>query len=374
VVKVSRRGSDLDEPLTAQPGYALVGVLRIPEAQVSPVRAIWRRVAIALLALVVAVITVYLGRDGYTDVRSMPLSFLDCVYFATISLTTVGYGDLTPYSEFARLTNIVVITPLRILFLVVLVGTTLQVLTERSRQAWKIQRWRSRVRNHTVVIGYGTKGKTAVCAIVDDEEATKNVVVVDTQQSALDHAAAAGLVTVHGDATRSDVLRLASAQHASAIIVATGRDDTATLVTLTAREVAPKAKIVASIREAENQHLLKQSGADSVVVSSETAGRLLGVATTTPSVVEMIDDLLTPAHGFASPSATSSRPNSAALRGTCPTSCSVWSATATCCASTHQRSTPSKPATGCSMSATRGSKRGDRKRGGAGRGGSPRGG
>jgi len=302
VVKVSRRGSDLDETLTAQPCYELVGVLRIPEAQVGPVRAIGRRVAVALLALVVAVITVYLGRDGYTDVRGVPLSVIDCVYFATISLTTVGYGDLTPYSEFARLTNIVVITPLRILFLVVLVGTTLQVLTERSRQAWKIQRWRSRVRNHTVVVGYGTKGKTAVRAILDDERATKSakdLVVVDTEPSALEHAAAAGLVTVHGDATRADVLRLAAAQHASAIIIATGRDDSATLVTLTAREVAPTATIVASIREAENQHLLKQSGADSVVVSSETAGRLLGVAATTPSVVEMIDDLLTPAHGFA---------------------------------------------------------------------------
>ncbi|HEY2447921.1 MAG TPA: potassium channel family protein [Mycobacterium sp.] len=299
MVKVSRRRSDPDESLTTQPGYALVGVLRIPEAQVSPARAIWKRVAVALLALLVAVITVYLGRDGYTDVRGVPLSVIDCVYFATISLTTVGYGDLTPYTEVARLTNIVILTPLRILFLVVLVGTTLQVLTERSRQAWKIQRWRSRVRNHTVVVGYGTKGKSAVATILDDETSSCDVVVVDTQQTALDHATAAGLVTVHGDATRSDVLRLASAQHASAIVVAAGRDDTATLVTLTAREVAPKAKIVASIREAENQHLLKQSGADSVVVSSETAGRLLGVATTTPSVVEMIDDLLSPAHGFA---------------------------------------------------------------------------
>jgi voltage-gated potassium channel len=299
VVKVSRRGSDLDEPLTVQPGYALVGVLRIPESRISPVRAISRRVLIALLALLFAVITVYLGRDGYTDVRGMPLSFLDCVYFATVSLTTTGYGDVTPYSEFARLINIVIITPLRILFLVVLVGTTLQVLTERSRQAWKIQRWRSRVRNHTVVVGYGTKGKTAVAAIRDDDTVSCDVVVVDTDQAALDHAAAADLVTVRGDATRSDVLRLASAQHASAIIVATGRDDTAVLVTLTAREVSPNAKIVASIREAENQHLLKQSGADSVVVSSETAGRLLGVATTMPSVVEIIDDLLTPARGFA---------------------------------------------------------------------------
>jgi voltage-gated potassium channel len=299
VAKANRRRSDLDETLTAQPSYALVGVLRVPEIPIGPVRAIWRRVLIALLALLLAVITVYITRDGYIDVRATRMSFLDCVYFATVSLTTTGYGDVTPFSESARLTNILIITPLRIVFIVVLVGTTLQVLTERSRQAWKIQRWRSRVRNHTVVVGYGTKGKSAVAAILDDDTAAKDVIVVDTDKAALDHASNAGLVTVHGDATRSDVLRLAAVQHASSIIIATSRDDTAVLVTLTAREVAPSVKIVTSVREAENQHLLKQSGADSVVVSSETAGRLLGVATTTPSVVAMVEDLLTPAEGLA---------------------------------------------------------------------------
>ena len=155
------------------------------------------------------------------------------------------------------------------------------------------------MRNHTIVIGYGTKGKTAVAAILGDEEAKGEVVVVDTDPSTLEHAATAGLVTVRGDATRSDVLRLAAVQHASSIIIATGRDDTAVLVTLTAREIAPNVKIVASIRESENQHLFKQSGADSVVVTSETAGRLLGAATTTPSVVAIIEDLLAPAEGFA---------------------------------------------------------------------------
>jgi voltage-gated potassium channel len=197
------------------------------------------------------------------------------------------------------LVHTVIFTALRIAFLAVLVGTTLELLSERSRQGWKIQRWRSRVRNHTIVIGYGTKGKTAVAAILGDEDARGEVVVVDTDRSTLDHAASAGLVTVHGDATRADVLRLAGAQHAASILVATNRDDTAVLVTLTAREIAPKAKIVASIRETENQHLLQQSGADSVVVSSATAGRLLGLATTAPSVVEMIEDLLTPDVGLA---------------------------------------------------------------------------
>ena len=295
----SRKLSGLDEALTAQPGHQLVGVLRIPEDHPGPIRVIARRVAIALVVLFGAAVIVYLDPNGYRDVRGQPLTFLDCLYFAAVSLSTTGYGDITPYTETARLVHTVVFTALRIAFLAVLVGTTLEVLSERSRQAWKIQRWRSKVRNHTIVIGYGTKGKTAVAAILGDEAGRGEVVVVDTDRSALEHAATAGLVTVHGDATRADVLRLAGAQHAASIVVAASCDDTAVLVTLTAREIAPKAKIVASIREAENQHLLQQSGADSVVVSSETAGRLLGLATTTPSVVEMIEDLLTPDEGLA---------------------------------------------------------------------------
>lgn len=275
-----RRLRGLNEKLTAQPGYALVGVLRIPQRRASPARVISRRVVVAVVALLLTAGIVYVDRDGYLDAQGDRLTFLDCLYYAAVTLSTTGYGDITPISEFARAINIFVITPLRIAFLILLVGTTLEVLTETSRQAYKIQRWRSRVRNHTVVIGYGTKGKTAVAAMVSDELVPGEIVVVDTDSGVLERAAAAGLVTVHGDATKSDVLRLAGTQHASSIIVATSRDDTAVLVTLTAREIAPKAKIVASIREAENQHLLRQSGADTVVVSSETAGRLLGIATT----------------------------------------------------------------------------------------------
>jgi voltage-gated potassium channel len=242
---------------------------------------------------------VYLDRDGYRDAQNDRLSFLDCLYYATVSLSTTGYGDITPITASARLTNVLVITPLRVAFLIVLIGTTVETLTTHSRQAWNIQRWRNRVRNHTIVIGYGTKGRTAVDAMIGDGMPAGDIVVVDTDQTALKQAAANGLVTVHGNASKSDVLRLAGAQHAAAIVVATNRDDTAVLVTLTARELAPKAKIVAAVREAENRHLLRQSGANSVVVSSETAGRLLGIATSKPGVVEIMEDLLTPEVGFA---------------------------------------------------------------------------
>ncbi|EOM77435.1 potassium channel protein [Rhodococcus rhodnii] len=287
------------ESLTDRPDFALVGVLKIPQDPVNPAAAIWKRVVLAISLLALAVVIVYIGRDGYRDAQGNDLSLLDCIYYATVSLSTTGYGDITPITPTARVVNVVVITPLRILFLIVLVGTTLAALTESSRQALKIQRWRRRVRNHTVVIGYGTKGRTAVDAMLGDDVPPNEIVVVDTDQTVLDVAAAQGLVTVFGSATKSDVLRLAGVQHAAAVVVATNRDDTSVLVTLTAREIAPNAKIVAAIRESENTHLVRQSGADSVVVSSETAGRLLGLATTTPNVVEMMEDLLTPEAGFA---------------------------------------------------------------------------
>jgi voltage-gated potassium channel len=297
--RLRRRLRRFDQSLADQPVHALTDRVQIPTEPISPARRITTRVIYAVLALFAAVMIVYIDRDGYRDAQENQLSFLDCLYYATVSLSTTGYGDITPITSTARLVNVLVITPLRIAFLIVLIGTTVETLTTQSRQVYQIQRWRNKVRNHIIIVGYGTKGRTAAAAMVGDEVAPADIVVVDENPVALERAKSAGLVTVRGSATDSEVLRLASAQHAKAIIVATDSDDSAVLVTLTARELAPKAKIIAAVREGENQHLLQQSGADSTVVTAETAGRLLGIAVQTPSVVEMMEDLLTPDAGFA---------------------------------------------------------------------------
>jgi voltage-gated potassium channel len=279
---------------------SLVGLLRMPDVSATPLVALLTRLGVALAALLLASLIVWIGADGYRDnTTDTPISFGDAFYYATVSLSTTGYGDIVPVTPRARLIAAVVITPLRLLFLIVLVGTTVELLTERSRQAFRIQRWRSRVRDHTVIVGYGTKGRAAVDTLLGDGARPESIVVVDTDRDQLNAASALGLVTVAGDATRSSVLRIAGVAQAKAVVVATNRDDTAVLVTLTARELAPGVAIVASVRESENMHLLRQSGANSVIVSAETAGRLLGMATTTPKIVEVVEDLITPDVGFA---------------------------------------------------------------------------
>ena len=57
------------------------------------------------------------------------MSLLDASYQATVTATTTGYGDIAPISPAARAWTALAVTPRRILFLIVLVGTTLEVLT-----------------------------------------------------------------------------------------------------------------------------------------------------------------------------------------------------------------------------------------------------
>jgi voltage-gated potassium channel len=270
----------------------------LPAPVVGPVRAVLQRVVIALTVLTAVALLVWLDGDGYRDGDERGVSLLDAFYYATVTLSTTGYGDITPLSDRARLVNVLVITPLRIMFLIILVGTTLEVLTQRTREQLRQSRWRSSLRNHTLVVGYGTKGRSAVRALVDDGTDPAQIVVVDPD---LDHIADAsddGLAAVHGDGTRADVLRRADVEHAVRVIVAVPRDDAAVLVTLTVRRHNPRAYVVAAVREAENAPLLRDGGANGVVVSSEAAGRLLGVAAASPSTGAIFEDLLVPGQGL----------------------------------------------------------------------------
>jgi voltage-gated potassium channel len=263
-----------------------------------PIRQVVKRVVMALVVLVATAFIVYADHDGYNDNSDGSVDLLDAFYYATVTLSTTGYGDITPVSDGARLTNIFLITPLRVLFLIILVGTTLEVLTERTREEWRMNRWRSTLRDHTVVIGFGTKGRSAIQTVCATGLKKEQVVVVDPSSKAIDAAAAEGYAGVTGDATRSDVLKRAEVHKARQIIVAPQRDDTAVLVTLTARQLNRSAKIVAAVREEENAPLLKQSGADAVITSSGAAGRLLGLSVLSPAAGMVMEDLIQQGSGL----------------------------------------------------------------------------
>ena len=160
------------------------GQVSLPERVRSPWWALGQRLLAALAILVGTVCLVYFDRHAYYDNNdpTRQVSLVDAIYYTTVTLSTTGYGDIAPYKDGARLINAFVITPLRIAFLVLLIGTTLEVLASQGREMFRISRWRKAMGHHVVVVGYGTKGRSAVETLVSNGQDRESIVVVDPGQ------------------------------------------------------------------------------------------------------------------------------------------------------------------------------------------------
>ena len=277
-----------------------LGRLALPVQVRSPWWELTRRILAAAAILVGTVLLVYFDRDSYIDGNDPDggVGFIDSIYYTTVTLSTTGYGDIAPVEPHARLINAFVVTPLRIAFLVLLIGTTLEVLASQGREMFRVARWRKHMDEHVVVVGYGTKGRSAVETLVNNGRSREGVVIVDPSPGAAADASTDGIAIVTGDATRREVLRRAGVERASQVIVTTDRDATNVLATLTVRQLNPDAWIVAAVREEENVPLMKQSGADSVITSADAVGRLLGLSTLSPTLGSVMEDLLTYGEGL----------------------------------------------------------------------------
>lgn len=154
------------------------------------------------------------------------------------------------------------------------------------------------MQDHVVVVGYGTKGRSAVATLVSNGVPKDGILVVDPDGGAIADATADGLAGIAGDASRRQVLRRAEVPRARQIIITTNRDDSAVLTTLNVRQLNTDAYVVVAVREQSNVPLVRQSGADSVITSSDAVGRLLGLSTLSPSLGSVMEDLLSYGEGL----------------------------------------------------------------------------
>lgn len=278
----------------------LFSAIELPAPQRSPWWELARRITAALAIMFGTVLLVWLDREGYVDNNdpTKVVDLIDAFYYTTVTLSTTGYGDITPATDTARLVNAMVITPARIGFLVLLIGTTLEVLANQGRENIRIARWRKQMVDHVVVIGYGRKGRSAVKTLMRNGYIRERIVVVDVDDVARQDAHADGLAVISGDATRRESLRKAAVAEATHVIITTDRDDTNVLSTLTVRQLNPEAYIVTAIREQDNAPLVRQSGANSVITSSDAVGRLLGLSSLSPNLGQVMEDLLTYGDGL----------------------------------------------------------------------------
>jgi voltage-gated potassium channel len=234
----------------------------------------WRVVAVVgLLSLLIAIH--WLERDGLKDSHDRVVSFLDVVYFTMISATTTGYGDIVPVTDTTRMFDAIVVTPIRVLFLLILAGSAYAFVARRSWERFVMKKIQSNLCDHIVVAGFGTKNSRAVLELIARGAEPHNIVVIDTIEDRLERAKALGCTILKADATRDETLRAVHVNRAKLMIISAGRDDTSILICLTARHHAPDLRISLAVNAEDNVAPARLAGADVVVNPLDFAGLLL---------------------------------------------------------------------------------------------------
>ena len=249
------------------------------------------RVALVLGLLLFAIAVHWLEREGLRDNLDNHVSFLDVIYFTMISITTTGYGDVVPVADNTRMFDALVVTPIRIFFVLIFIGTAYTFVFRRTWDKWQMARLQRTLSGHIVVAGFGDSGSEAVDELIARGAPASNIVVIDCEEVPLECAETLGCAVLQADATRDKTLAAVHVDRAKALIVSAGSDDTSILITLTARHLAPKLTISVAVRNADNELLARQAGATTVINPVSFAGLLLAGSTQGAHIADYIADL-----------------------------------------------------------------------------------
>lgn len=211
----------------------------------------------------------YVLRDDFSSVETL----VDAFYYTLVTASTVGYGDVTPASQSARLFGLSVIVLGTASFALAL-GTLIAPLFE-ARVARIFGRMTGHnydlLENHLLVLGYGELTDAIIDTLSGD---TEYVVVTDDSQH-VSQLTDRGIDVYAGSPSDEAPLLDAGVKRAQAAIVATNDDGADSLAVLTARDLNPELRIVAAATKRENIHKLERAGADEVISPTTLGAQML---------------------------------------------------------------------------------------------------
>jgi voltage-gated potassium channel len=245
-----------------------------------------RRILFAILAVTIAIA---LGTVGFYLIEGW--SILDSLYVAAQTVTTVGYGDLTPASRNGRIFST--------FFMLVAVGVVLyalaaavQAIVQSELVATFGQRRQSRkmskLRNHFIICGAGRVGSHLVRGLLGGAE---TFIVIEKDRQKVAELLDLGVVVLVRDATLEESLREAGVEHARGLAACLADDADNVYVVLTARDLNPRLHIVARAAEEQAESKLIRAGANRVVAPTIIGGHRMAMALTKPAVHDFLGSI-----------------------------------------------------------------------------------
>lgn len=256
-------------------------------------RLLIRRIAFASFLL--AVVTV-VGTLGYHALGHGGWTYGECLYMTIITLSTVGFGELPGMADAwgARTWTVMIILFGSGNLVYFLSAITAFVIEGDIGGAWKRSRMQQRIdamQGHIIVCGLGSTGRH----VISELKSTKTpFVAIDHDLAHLEAVAAdfGDFPRLVGDVTDDHLLEAAGIRRASGVVICLHDDPESLFVTLSARSLNDKARIISKADDPRNAEKLRRAGANSVVLPSSIGGMRLASELLRPTVVSFLDEML----------------------------------------------------------------------------------
>ena len=229
----------------------------------------------ALNSLVVFMAYAVFGTYRLGDQFSPPITDLtSALYFMVVTLTSVGYGDITPSTMDARIFLISVII-LGIIIVSVALGSTLVPafinhlanITDRKKTMKRS--------NHYIIVGH-----TALATNTYHELISRGEKVTVILQSTPENSRYPDADIIIGDGSDVDTLKKAGGEEAKAILALLNDDSENAFVVLAAKELEGGIKTVAAVNDVKNMSRIRRVHPYLVIAPQVLGGELLTMALT----------------------------------------------------------------------------------------------
>ena len=240
-----------------------------------------------IVILVISTLTT--GTLGYMVISGY--SFVDAIYMTVITVTTVGFGEVKPFTPEEKIFTIFLILTSIVLFGYAVSTFSEYLVSGRLFDYFKHKRVEKKIaklKGHTIVCGYGRNGRQAIVKL---KNYNKQFVIVERNKEVVQKLESEEYLCINGDATLDETLMSAGILEASNLITALPKDADNLFVVLTARQLNRNFKIISRASNESSYSKLKIAGPDNVIMPDKLGGDHMASLVTTPDVIEFVDRL-----------------------------------------------------------------------------------
>ncbi len=242
------------------------------------------------LALLILVLVTFIGIVGFMILEDQ--SFIDAFYQTIITMSTVGFGEVTPFSEETKIfVSFLIITSLGT-FAYALSTITSHFVSGDYKKYYKEYVAMKKIddlKDHTVICGFGKVGKQTINTM---EFHKKDFIVIEKDSQIVDETKKKNTFNIiKGDATKDEILISAGIKHAKSLITVLPSDADNLFVVLTAKSINPNLNIISRASIDSSVPKLKIAGADNVVMPDILGGNHMAQLVSTPDIVEFLNQI-----------------------------------------------------------------------------------